>query len=363
MQRLWFAATLAVLFLSPPVVGQITRSVPMATPLIDGTISANEMASQLAVPMSWPVPGGALLLQGSGSTAEELSATWYVSWNEMNLNISAVVLDNTPDFRIIADGGNRAYNAQDVIQPVFNPGNSEFNAFVDGTPAEEDPVDNIAAIYDMVVNTADDFGPDIYRHGPLLSDEQHAEISIEGQVTDDGYVLEMALPWSVAMDDYLPFDPPYEAKLGDEHGLSFIVLSFNGEEGATGDIATLFTDFGKGENTIGDPFSWNLITLAEALEVEVACNPDSRGDLDGNGEVTFLDFLTLAENFGETATDHTTGDIDCSGEVGFFDFLIMAENFGASAARAESVPEPAGHVLALLSTTMMLMQRRRRQTH
>ena len=359
MRRQWFAATLVFLSLSSTAVGQITRSVPMATPLIDGTISATEMASQLAVPMSWPVSGGSLLLEGSGSTAEELSATWYVSWNEMNLNISAVVADNTPDIRIVADGGNRAYNAQDVIQPVFSPGNSEFNAFVDGTPAEEDPVDNIAAIYDMVVNTADDFGPDIYRHGPLLTDEQHAEISIEGQETDTGYILEMALPWSVAMDDYLPFDPPYEAKLGDEHGLSFILLSFNGEEGVPGDVATLYTDFGKGENTIGDPSSWNLIELAEALEV--ACNPDSRGDLDGNGDVTFLDFLILAENFGETATDHTTGDIDCSGDVGFLDFLIMAENFGTSAAQAEAVPEPSSYALALLGALAMLKGRGRRR--
>ena len=289
---------------------------------------------------------GALLLEGSGSPAEELSATWYVSWDDLNLNLSAVVLDDTPDFRLDSNGGNRPYNAQDVIQPVFNPRNSEFSSFVDPTPADEDPVDAIAAIYDVVVNTADDFGPDVYRHGPGLTDEQHAAISIAGQETDTGYILEMALPWSVAMDDYLPFDPPYEPMLGDEHGLSFILLSFNQEAGATADIATLYTDFGKGENTIADPFSWNLITLADALDV---CNPDSHGDLDANGSVEFADFLVLSANFGKSVADHTMGDIDCSGSVEFADFLVLSANFGSTVGGAESVPEPSGILLVSLA--------------
>lgn len=343
---------MVVLFFSTSANGQINRMVPQATPTIDGALSANEMATQLAVPMTWPVLGGSLLLDGGGSAAEELSATWYVSWDDANLNLSAVVLDDTPDFRVNADGGNRAYNAQDVIQPVFNPGNSEFSSFVDGTPAEDDPVDAIAAIYDLVVNTADDFGPDVYRHGPGLTDEQYESISIAGQETDTGYILEMALPWAVAMDDYMPFDPPYEPTLGDEHGLSFILLSFNQEEGPTEEVATLYTDFGNGENTIGDPFSWNLITLAEALEALESCNPESGGDLDSNGSVEFADFLILSANFGTSVADHTQGDIDCNGGVEFADFLVMSANFGTNVGRAESVPEPGGSQLLVLTCLM-----------
>ena len=349
MQRVLLAAAIVVLFLSNPLIGQINRAIPKATPTIDGAISASEMATQLAVPMSWPMPGGALLLEGSGSSPEELSATWYVSWDDLNLNLSAVVLDDTPDFRLNSNGGNSPYNAQDVIQPVFNPGNSEFSSFVDPTPADEDPIDAIAAIYDMVVNTADDFGPDVYRHGPGLTDEQHAAISIDGQEKDTGYILEMALPWAVAMDDYMPFDPPYEPMLGDEHGLSFILLSFNQEQGGTADIATLYTDFGNGENTIGDPFTWNLITLAEALDV---CNSDSRGDLDANGSVEFADFLMLSANFGNSVADHTFGDIDCNGRVEFADFLVLSANFGSIVGGAEPVPEPSG---ILLIVTGLLM--------
>jgi len=181
-----------------------------------------------------------------------------------------------------------------------------------------------------------------------LTDEQHESISIAGQETEAGYILEMALPWAVSMDDYLPFDPPYEPKLGDEHGLSFILLSFNQEDGPTAEIATLYTDFGNGENTIGDPFSWNLITLAEALEVEVACDSDTGGDLDANGAVEFADFLIMSANFGTAVDDHTFGDIDCNGTVEFADFLVMSANFGTNVGGAAQVPEPSGIHLALL---------------
>ena len=41
----------------------------------------------------------------------------------------------------------------------------------------------------------------------------------------------------------------------------------------------------------------------------VGCNPDSLGDFDGNGTVDFLDFLQLAQNFGDEVSDHTFGDV------------------------------------------------------
>ena len=126
---------------------------------------------------------------GSGSEPEDLSATWYVSWDEVNLNVSAVVLDNTPDFRLPSGG---AYNAQDLIQPTFNPFNDPDNFFA------PDPGGGPAAIYDMVVNTNDDFGPDIYRHGAIFTEEGYEGVTIKGEETDTGYTLEASIPWATA---------------------------------------------------------------------------------------------------------------------------------------------------------------------
>ncbi len=285
MVRRFFVFSAVWIVCAGHVVAQINRHAPLFTPAIDGDITAAEMAGQLEFTMTWPVPGGSLLLEGSGFDAQELSAIWYVSWDNDNLNVSAVVLDDTPDFRISSGGaGNVPYNAQDLIQPVFNPFNDPDHLFVDGQPADAFHGDDIAAIYDMVVNTSDDFGPDIYRHGPALSDDEHASVTIEGQETEFGYILEAAIPWATAMDDAAP---NYVPTINDVHGLSFILVGFNGEAGATADIATLYTDFGNGANTIGDPTTWNSVTLVDAFVQPVTCDFDG----DGNCDVADIDLL------------------------------------------------------------------------
>ena len=82
------------------------------------------------------------------------------------------------------------------------------------------------------------------------------------------------------------------------------------------------------------------------------------GDVDGNGEVAFNDFLILAQNFGQTVADHTSGDIDCNGEVTFNDFLILAQNFGQSASAA-AIPEPSSFSLLSLAGLGLVLFRRR----
>lgn len=90
-----------------------------------------------------------------------------------------------------------------------------------------------------------------------------------------------------------------------------------------------------------------------------ACNPNTQGDLDGNGTVEFADFLTLSANFGNAGT-HSDGDIDCNGTVEFADFLTLSANFGNTVgAGAASVPEPATGLMILIGTLGMLKFRKR----
>ena len=53
------------------------------------------------------------------------------------------------------------------------------------------------------------------------------------------------------------------------------------------------------------------------------------GDTNGDGVVSFQDFLILSQNFGTTDAAFADGDFDGNGTVGFEDFLILAQNFGA----------------------------------
>ena len=89
------------------------------------------------------------------------------------------------------------------------------------------------------------------------------------------------------------------------------------------------------------------------------------GDTDGDGEVSFLDFLELAKNFGEEGS-YTDGDFDCDGTVTFLDFLTLAGNFGETGGdRTDlllaSVPEPNGFALAMALVPMLLLATRRRR--
>ncbi len=85
------------------------------------------------------------------------------------------------------------------------------------------------------------------------------------------------------------------------------------------------------------------------------------GDLDGDGEVAFADFLVLSSNFGEVVESYSEGDIDCNGVVEFPDFLVLSSNFGqAGGGVAAAVPEPSGFLLAGLAACCLLSRRRRR---
>ena len=64
------------------------------------------------------------------------------------------------------------------------------------------------------------------------------------------------------------------------------------------------------------------------------------GDLDGDGEIAFSDFLVLSANFGQDAASYADGNIDLTGGVEFADFLILSDNFGKTPGDVVAVPEP-----------------------
>lgn len=84
------------------------------------------------------------------------------------------------------------------------------------------------------------------------------------------------------------------------------------------------------------------------FETESECRP-TFGDFNGDGQVSFADFLIIAFNFGKEVPDHRYGDADCDGEVDFADFLVNSSCFGAcGTAGAQPVPEPRSDMIILM---------------
>ena len=76
------------------------------------------------------------------------------------------------------------------------------------------------------------------------------------------------------------------------------------------------------------------------------------GDANGDGFVTFQDYIVLELNFGKSGSTWAMGDFNGDGVTNFKDYIILETNFG------KSVPEPASVSLLLLSGVSLLRRKR-----
>ena len=81
------------------------------------------------------------------------------------------------------------------------------------------------------------------------------------------------------------------------------------------------------------------------------------GDSDLDGDVDLQDFLPLASM---SPSSWSQGDYDGNNETNFLDFLALANNFGNEGVSIAAVPEPSSSLLALLLVAPTLLSRRRR---
>ena len=78
----------------------------------------------------------------------------------------------------------------------------------------------------------------------------------------------------------------------------------------------------------GDGDSDLLFSTEQGIRWHELIHGEGRSaDLDGDGNIDYLDFLTLARNFGENTATHEDGDLNRDYQVSFVDFLIFARQY------------------------------------
>lgn len=269
-------------------------NVPFATtaPVIDGVLNPNEWDNAMALEVIWPdinlSPKEGFVLEGvAPASADDFSSTWYLKWDASNLYIAASVYDSSPAF-IETDGW---YHQGDCMQ-----------IGLDLTQTQPPIMSGTSALYDFAAETFDNSGAALARHyggaktGNFTAPEL-AAISVASTLLSDGYIIELALPWSVLDNSGLGYTP----SAGDTHGIEFLNIDFYPGGGA---ISHSFVP------TFPDPWntaSWKTLTLVNtstqhsswAWNTGIQNYPIIQADLEPDGIINIADLAVLAEHWLE----------------------------------------------------------------
>lgn len=98
-------------------------------------------------------------------------------------------------------------------------------------------------------------------------------------------------------------------------------------------------------------------TPSEQQLMKIGDIDELRGDVNGDGNVNFADFLKLSANFGKPERSQAEGDLDGNGKVEFADFLILSANFGRTKTTPDFTVEPMQRNLENVETFFALFSR------
>ena len=170
------------------------------------------------------------------------------------------------------------------------------------------------------------------------------QVELEGAGPDEIDLL--AVGRVARLDGVLELDPG--ASFDPDYGDKFVILTADRLSGRF----DLITGIGW------SPETYLAVLYDDRTVTVVAALP---GDINIDGNVDFLDYITLKRNLGTPrGAAWIEGDLDGDGRIGRLDFLIFTAHFGCSVGTAkEVVPEPAALSLLALGGLAVLKRRRK----
>lgn len=322
--------------------------------------------------------GGTLNLNGGSLTMDTVDAAdgFWTQFDGDAIHIAGGTLSRTRSGEAQSGGALilgswRSYDDQRIEISLTEGGRIEnhgqlwFGAWGDNAPGLEVEVTiNDGAIdltggdsYDLLTGEEGDVGPGnadlVFING------------FDGEAKGESYIINFTGPGSITVDksgilnavatadpdnDPANYGNTLTEKLTYEDLWNRGILQANGQSGLDG---ATFADYFSITGSLGAD-DYMLMSL-----LGVGCDPNTQGDIDGNGIVEFADFLVLSGNFGNAASSHTEGDLDCNGTVEFADFLVLSGNFGNSVGAA-AVPEPTAWSLCAFGLMALGLRRQRR---
>lgn len=274
-----------------------------------------------------------------------------------------------PDLITAGDGTNSwTTNQQAVKDMIASPGHfRDYWPTPDRVPSEEDPYHADDCVADFMSGSRD----------PLKAGESYdtfQRLGLTGYAEDAGYGREAGYSFDSPCVSVGNLWDPFVASIDAARPVELFVDST-----ADGKADHFVTAIGYDDtpgafryacyNTYDHEVHWYAFAcVAKGRPYGVATGTLFQvrltGDTDTDGDVDFLDYLTVKANFGTEDASWEVGDFDGDWDVDFYDFLAVKENFGRVLGTGEAVPQdaaPEPGTLTLLSACAGLVLAGRRR--
>lgn len=233
------------------------------------------------------------------------------------------------DIDLSALGEDRVMRIEDVDLPATGVGFGDVNGdgVLDSVTTGET---SIVTLGSAGPGDADEFRLNNGWQRVAPTNEWISDFDVNGDGADDFFIYDETYAGDFGLPAFLVFGRVEQGEAGVDRVASDIAIPAGGSihYTVTGTVRANPSDLVRTITVTSTSSATQLDPSASSVSISFPLKAELPGDIDGNGEVAFADFLILSQNIGRIEPSHMPSDLDDDGEVGFSDFLVLSANFG-----------------------------------